>query len=202
VLGAHIFARQLALGTTEGSPLKTEIARQLLSARMAFSVVINDYLNATVMGSELQSIKLQLPSMTDDDVAIMMATLDDADALVKINTQFAEDPTAGRGLLARINQYSFALAIKDAVPAEFGQKLSAVQQGLAGGVSFNRLCYLDWAARVALDMHRMVNEPGGPDLLGLAQRCDKRITDAAAADPNSQYVKNAQQRMKQYTVTE
>ena len=151
--------------------------------------------------SEL-SVRLQLPTLTDEDVAIMMGTLDDAEALKKINAEFANDPTAGRGLLARVNQYSFALAIKDAVPAGFGNELSTVHSGLAAGVAFDKLCFLDWAARVALDMHRMVDEPNGPDLLGLARRCDERIVKWAGNDPNNKYLKNAQNRSGQQSEAE
>ena len=68
----------------------------------------------------------------------------------------------------------------------------------AAGQRFDHLHYLDWAARVALDMHGLLNEPNGPDLLGLARNCDKRIMQIAGDQPDNIYVKNAHKRADKY----
>jgi hypothetical protein len=68
----------------------------------------------------------------------------------------------------------------------------------AEGIEFNHIHYLDWAARVALDMHGLVNEPDGPDLIGLAQRCDDRLLSLAGGSATEYYVSEARKRAAKY----
>jgi hypothetical protein len=198
VLGAVALMQPMAVATTEGSELKAEISRQLVLARRAFSVAMNSYLNATVLGSELDSVSLQLPPLSGADVEVMLGTLHDAEALNEINSSYETDPTPGRGLLAQANRYSFILALSDALPAVGTRDVEAISRQLAAGQRFSDLHFLDWGARVALDMHVLLQEPEGPDLLGLARRCDERLLHVAGADEGNQYVKNARERAARY----
>ncbi len=198
VLGAVALIQPLALTTTEGSEFKAEISRQLLSARRAFQMAVNSYLVASFGGGELSQLKLDLPPLTSDDVDVLMATLHDSDELNRINSIYASDPAPARGLLAEANRYSFYLALSDAVPGGANRDIAKIRSTFAAGARFDHLHYLDWAARVALDMHQLLNEPNGPDLLGLAQSCDKRIMQLAGDQQNNVYVNNARLRAPKY----
>jgi len=198
VLGAVALMQPMAVATTEGSELKAEISRQLVLARRAFSVAMNSYLNTTVLSSELQTIRLELPPLTAADVEVMLGTLRDAEALNEINNGFETDPTPGRGLLAQVNRYSFILALSDALPAVGTREVEAVSRRLAAGQEFSHQHFLDWGARVALDMHVLLKEPDGPDLLGLARRCDERLLQVAGADDDNKYVMQARERAARY----
>jgi hypothetical protein len=198
VLGAVALIQPMALTTSEGSEFKAEISRQLLSARRAFAAAVNSYLIASFTGSELTRIEFKLPPLTADNVNVLMATLHDANELDSINSSYAQDPAAGRGLLAQANRYSFYLALSDAVPGAASRNVELIGRGFAGGQQFDHLHYLDWAARVSLDMHHLLQEPNGPDLLGLAQSCDKRILQIAGDQPSNMYVQNARQRASKY----
>lgn len=179
------------------SAFKGEISRQLVYARRAFATAMNSYLNATVMDAGLDRVQLELPVLADDEVAIMLETLNDGPALRQINAAFAADPAPGRGLLAQVNLYSYYLALSDAVPGGNERDMALIRQRFTSGQRFDNLHYLDWAARVALDMHALLSEPDGPDLLGLARRCDQRIIEQAG-DESNVYVKNARERAGKY----
>ncbi|MBN2080730.1 hypothetical protein JW859_00845 [bacterium] len=198
VLGAVALLQPMALLTTEGSELKAEISRQLLAARRAFYLSINSYLNASFAGSELASLKLDLPPLSAEEVSILQATLRDPEQLNQINSGYAEDPAPGRGLLAQTNLYSFYWAISDAVPGGGSYDVNAVRRRFSTGQHFDHLHYLDWAARVALDMDKLLSEPNGPDLKGLAKKCDERIIALTANDSGSVYAKNARERAGKY----
>jgi len=198
VLGAVALMRPLSVATEEGSGLKAEISRQLVLARRAFTAAMNNYLNSTVMGPELDMIKLELPALKAEDINVMMGTIHDVEALKSISDTYDEDPAAGRGLLSQINLYSYYLALGDALPGGGDDNTAVVRQRLLAGQTFDDLHYLDWAARVALDMHALLREPDGPDLLGLARRCDERIISRTGGDENNQYVKNARERAGKY----
>ncbi|MCH7472546.1 hypothetical protein IIA79_06295 [bacterium] len=198
VLGAVAVMQPLALASNESSELKGQVSRQLLLARLAFEVTLNDYLDATVMGGRLDEVKLVLPAFTNQDVEMLTSTLADPAAIAQILAEYDDDPSAGQGLLARANQFGFFLAISASVPEQMSGDFAIVRSKFSGGLPFDRLHYLDWAARVALDMHALVQEPGGPDLLGLAKRCDERIRQIAGDDPANQYVKNALDRASMY----
>lgn len=198
VLGAVALIEPLAVSTSEDSEFKAEISRQLLNARRAFVVAVNSYLVASFRGGELDQLKLDLPPLSDDDVNVLMATLHNADELNRINSTYADDPAPARGLLAQANRYSFFLALSDAVPGPADRDIAKIRSTFAAGTRFDHLHYLDWAARVALDMHQLLNEPNGPDLLGLAQSCDERIMQLAGDQLNNVYVNNARQRALKY----
>jgi hypothetical protein len=198
VLGAVALIQPMALATGEGSEFKAEISRQLLSARRAFEVAVNSYLIASFTGSELTQVQFSLPPLSADNVSVLMATLHDANELNSINNSYAQDPAAGRGLLAQANRYSFYLALSDAVPGTSSRNVEQIGRSFAGGQRFDHLHYLDWAARVALDMHQLLQEPNGPDLLGLAQSCDQRIMQIAGDQQNNIYVLKARQRAVKY----
>lgn len=198
VLGAVALIQPLALTTAEGSEFKAEISRQLLSARRAFEFAVNSYLVASFAGGELTQLKLNLPPLSAADVDLLMATLHDAGELNSINAAYASDPAPARGLLAQANRYSFYLALSDALPATVSRDIEKIRSTFAAGARFDHLHYLDWAARVALDMHQLLEEPNGPDLLGLAQSCDKRILQLAGEQLDNVYVNNARLRAQKY----
>jgi hypothetical protein len=175
VLGAVALMHPLAQVEGEEVGFKQEVGRQLLLARRAFSAAANNYLNGSVMGSELQSVELTLPEIAPEDVDVMMATLHDIEALTRINSEFEHDSAPGHGLLAQINRYSMLLALSDALPGPPSRDVTEIRSRFKQPQRFDHLHYLDWLARVALDMHRLAQEPDGPDLLGLAGRCDERI---------------------------
>lgn len=194
VLGAVALIGPMSAASPEGSEFKGEISRQLVLARRAFTVAMNSYLNGTVLGGELAQVKLALPKLASEDVDVLMSTLRDPATLAKINNTYSEDPAPGRGLLSQINLYSYYLAFSDAVPGAGSRDLAAISQAFKVGQQFDDLHFLDWAARVALDMHALLNEPNGPDLQGLARRCDQRIIEQAGEEADNVYVKNARVR--------
>jgi len=164
----------------------------------AFEAAVNSYLIASFAGSELTHLEFKLPPLSADNVDVLMATLHDGDELNSINSSYAQDPAAGRGLLAQANRYSFYLALSDAVPGSGSRDIAVIGRAFAAGQRFDHLHYLDWAARVALDMHHLLQEPNGPDLLGLAQSCDKRILQIAGDQQDNIYVQNAHRRASKY----
>ena len=198
VLGSVALMRPMSVATTEGSELKGEISRQLVLARRAFTQAVNNYLNATVMGPELERVKVELPLLDAAALDVLMETLHDEQALREINNTYADDPAPGRGLLSQVNLYSYYLALSDALPGGSDKQLEVLRRELAAGRQFDNLHFLDWAARVGLDMHSLLSEPNGPDLLGLVRRCDERILSLAGDDANNPYVKNARERAGKY----
>jgi hypothetical protein len=194
VLGAVALMQPLTLATNEGSKWKAEISQQLLLARRAFVIAANNYLDVTVVDQQLASLKCVLPALSNDDVEVMMGTLSDAETLSRINSTYGDDPAPGRGLQAQVNRYSMLLALGDATPMTQTRDLATIRSRFAAGQSFSQLHYIDWMARVALDMHALLSEPNGPDLLGLSQRCDQRILQLAGDDENNTYVQRARER--------
>jgi hypothetical protein len=196
VLGAALLIQPLGKASVEGSGLKGEVSKQLVLARHAFAIAANDYLNATVMGAELKQLKLTLPNYTQADVTKLENTLASPADLKAMLDGYSKDPTPGQGLMTRANQYGFFLAFSAAVPGSLGQNPDNIRAKVKQGVTFDNLNYLDWIARVALDMHHLLKEPNGPDLTGLAQRADERILKLAQAD--SPYAKAARSRAGKY----
>ena len=196
VLGAALLIQPLGRASEEGSELKGEVSKQLVLARHAFAVAANDYLNATVMGAELTQLKLTLPGFTQADVTQLENTLASPPELATMLTGYTTDPTPGQGLITRANQYGFYLAFSAAVPESLSQNPDSIRGKVKQGTAFDNLHFLDWIARVALDMHHLLKEPNGPDLTGLAKRADERILKLAGA--GSPYAASAQARAGKY----
>ncbi len=196
VLGAALLIQPLGQASAEGSGLKGEVSQQLVLARHAFAIAANDYLNATVLGAELKQLKLTLPNYTQADVQKLEGTLASPSELATMLAGYASDPTPGQGLITRSNQYGFYLAFAAAVPGGLGQNPDSIRAKVQAGAAFDNLHFLDWIARVALDMHHLLKEPNGPDLTGLAKRADERILKLAGAE--SAYAKAARSRAGKY----
>jgi hypothetical protein len=196
VFGAALVMGPLGTASSEPSELKAQISQQLLLARRAFLAAGSNYLNTTVRGTLLAQLKLELPAFSESDIDKINSTLSSKEALQKILADFPKDPSAGQGLLAKANQFGLYLGFSSTVPKTAGRKMADVRQQLNSGVVFKQASYLDWMATVALDMNSLVNEPGGPDLKGLARRADERLLKLV--EPDSQYAKNARQRAAKY----
>jgi len=198
VFGAALVMAPLGVASAEPSKLKGQISQQLLLARRAFVVASNSYLNTTMRGSELKTLQLELPAFSEKDIEQINATISDKAALQKILADFSKDPAAGNGLVAKANQFGLYLGFSSTVPKTPGRTMGDVRAKLQGGLPFDALRYIDWMSTVALDMSYLVNEPGGPDLKGLARRADERLVKLAGNDANSTYVKNARKRAEKY----
>jgi hypothetical protein len=198
VLGAAALIGPLASASPEGSGMKTLVSQQLLLARRAYSVAANSYLNTTIKGTSLSTFRLELPHLTTAEVTQLMTTLANKDVLSQMMQEFGDDPSAGHGLLAQVNIYSMYLACGSAFDLGENARVEHIGSATGGGIEEDQLQLLDWAARVALDMNTMVNEPNGPDLASLARRFDQRILAFAGDDATNQYVINARNRAKIY----
>ena len=198
VLGAAAMIGPLSSASPEGSGLKTLVSQQLLLARRAFASAGNSYLNSTIKGTSLNSVQLTLPKLTTEEVSQLLATLHNADVLKKMMQEFDTEPSAGHGLLAKVNTYSLYLAAGAAFKLGESTGVEQIGGSCRGGLKLNELQFLDWAARTALDMNMMVREPNGPDLAALAQRFDQRIVMLAGGDETNAYVVNARKRAKIY----
>jgi hypothetical protein len=196
VLGAALLVTPLGNASQEGSGLKAEVTKQLILARRAFSISANDYLNATIGGSELAQLKLALPQFSQADVTKLEDTLASPQVLAGMVEGYATDPTPGQGLITRANQYGFYLAFSAAVQENLAQNPDSVRAAAQRGTPFDELHFLDWMARVAIDMHRLLQDPDGPDMLALAKRCDQRIL--AHAPENNEYAAAARSRAGSY----
>lgn len=196
VFGAALVMAPLGTASAAPSEFKGQISQQLLLARRAFVAAGNSYLNATVRGSQLKTLKVALPAFSETDVDQINATVNDKAALQKLLTDFPSDPAPAQGLLAKANQFGMYLGFSSTVPKTKERRISDVRAKLKNGVDFDTLRYLDWMATVALDMHFLVNEPSGPDLKGLARRSDERLLKLAGAD--SEFANNARKRAEKY----
>lgn len=194
VFGAALVMAPLAAMGPEPHELKGLVSRQLLLARRAFLAAASSYLNTTVGGSQLAQLKVDLPPFANADVEQIRSALNDREVLAQVLAEYNDDPAAGQGLLARANQFGLHLGVSCVVPKSPGRTMEDVRELLGAGVRFDHLLYLDWLATVALDMNTLVDEPDGPDLVGLAKRCDNRILEQLGDDSESQLAKNARER--------
>lgn len=179
-----------------GSSLKRQVAQQMGLSRWAFFVASGNYLNNTVSGGSLDKVELELPQIDDQDTQMLLGTLADPGLIATILAGFEADPSVGLGLLESTNQYSMYLAVADALPDVPRHDLTLLRRRVSAGENFEQTHFLDWVARVALDMDSLLNEPNGPDLPSIQRRCDQRITALVQADPNNPYMIEVEARSK------
>lgn len=179
-----------------GSSLKRMVAQQMGLSRWAFFVASGNYLNNTVSGGSLDRVELELPQMEPQDTQMLLSTLADTGLITTILADFEADPSVGLGLLERTNQYSMYLAVADALPDVPKHDFSLLRRRVSAGENFGQTHFLDWVARVALDMDSLLNEPNGPDLPSIQRRCDQRITALVQADPDNPYMIEVEARSK------
>lgn len=198
VLGAVAVIEPLAAASTEGSGYKGEVSRQLLLARRAFHAAASRYLTATVLGSNLEDIKVDLPEFTEADLAIIKDTLSDGKALKDIMTSYETDSSVGKGLLAKASRLGLYTGFGRMLPPDASRRFSGIRSQYSRGSVFTPIMYMDFVAEVSLEMAMLINEPNGPDLVDLARRADERIMKLAGSNPQNLYVKNAGKRKATY----
>ena len=198
VLGAMAVIEPLAAASEEGSGYKEEVSRQLLLARRAFHAAAGRYLTATVLGSKLETVKVEMPAFSEEDFSLIQATLRDRAQLQEILAGYETDSSVGKGLLAKSSRLGLYTGFGRMLPPGTSRKLASVRSQFSKGSVFTPIMYMDFIAEVSLEMSRLVREPGGPDLLGLAQRADERIMQLAGSNPQNLYVKNAEKRKASY----
>lgn len=193
VIGAMTVIPSLGKVAKEGSALKGAVGKQLVLARRAFAASMSSYLNSTITGTQLKQTNLPLPGFSEADARRIHQTLAETKTLDAIVSNFASDPAPGMGLLSRANLLGLYVSAGSLSPRSGG--FAALRSKLGGGVEYKADRYLDWAATAALEMHGMVNDPGGPDMLALSRRCDERLLQWYGKDANNSHVKAAKQRL-------
>lgn len=193
VIGAMTMIPSLGKVGKEGSVLKGAVGKQLVLARRAFASSMSNYLNSTVTGSQLQRTSLPLPAFSEADAKRIHQTLAQSEMLDAIVSNFATDPAPGMGLLSRANLLGLYVSAGSLAPRSGG--FAALRGKLAGGVDYKADRYLDWAATAAREMHDMVSDPGGPDMLALSKRCDERLLQWYGKNADNTYVKAAKKRL-------
>jgi hypothetical protein len=196
VFGAAMVLTPVTLADQDGCRYGAEASRQLLLARRAFVAAANRYLNITAGGSKMTKLKLALPVFSEEDARKISSTLKDQATVKKMIASYDTDPVAGKGLLARANQFGMMLGFSSAVPRVKGRKFADVRARLSAGVDFDRAQYYDWLATVSVEMDAIVKEPGGPKMLDLAKRADERLVKVAPK--GSELAKNAELRSRKY----
>ncbi|MCB1186980.1 hypothetical protein KDL29_07405 [bacterium] len=198
VLGAMAVIEPLAAASAEGSGYKGEVSRQLLLARRAFYASASRFVTATVLGSKLEKVQITLPSFTDADLAVINSTLSDKAALDAILTGYESDSAVGKGLLAKASRLGLYTGFGRMLPPGSSRKFAAIRSSFSQGSVFTPIMYMDFIAEISVEMAYLVNEPNGPDLVGLAKRADERIMELTGGNPENLYVKNATRRMAGY----
>ncbi len=179
-----------------GSGLKRLVAQQMGLSRWAFFVASGNYLNNTVTGGSLEKVTLEMPKMDSEDTQMLLSTLANPELIATILADYETDQSVGLGLLERTNQYSMYLALADGLPGMHSHDFALLRGRVSAGESFDQLHFLDWVARVALDMDSLLNETNGPDLPSIQQRCDQRITALLQGDRNNKYLREVEARSK------
>lgn len=197
VIGSGLVMRGLASDRTE-SPFKTLVASQMLTARSGFAEAAGAYLNATVLGAKLKRLQIKLPELSSTSVKELEAAVTDPKKIGAMVADYASNPAEAQGLLSVANHYGVYGAASDIGVVARGTPPEGVYSKIAGGVALDQLYYLDWLATASLKFHHLVSDPKGPDMLGLAKRCDERLTSMAGNDAGNKYVKKAQERAKAY----
>lgn len=198
VLGAMAVIEPLAAASEQGSGYKEEVSRQLLLARRAFHAAASRYLTATVLGSKLETVKVDLPAFSEEDFSLIQATLRDKTELQNILGEYATDSSVGKGLLAKSSRLGLYTGFGRMLPPESSRKLASIRSQFGKGSVFTPIMYMDFIAEISLEMAKLVKEPNGPDLPGLAQRADERIIKLAGDNPQNLYVRNAGKRKASY----
>ncbi|MEZ5337979.1 MAG: hypothetical protein R3F46_06900 [bacterium] len=198
VLGAMAVIEPLASASSQGSGYKGEVSRQLLLARRAFHAASTRYLTATVLGSKLDKVTLELPPFTEADLAAINSTLSDKAALERILTDYETDSAVGKGLLAKSSRLGLYTGFGRMLPPGGSRKFASIRSSFKQGSAFTPVMYMDFIAEVSVEMAMLVNEPNGPDLIDLARRADERIMEITGGKPDNLYVKNATRRMAGY----
>lgn len=197
VVGSGLVMRAFAGDKTESS-FKSLVAGQMMASRAGFAEAVGSYLNATVMGVKLTKLQFALPALSSESVKQMESAVTDAKKLAAALASYQSNPAEAQGLLAVANHYGVYGAASDIGTCAQGTPPEGVKSKLGSGVKFDQLYYLDWLATAALKFHHLVKDPTGPDLIGLAKRCDERLKKVAGNDPANRFVKQAQARAKQY----
>ena len=200
VFGAFLVIGPCASAIEGQHPFKQEVGQQLLLARRAFAVSAEKYLNETVMGADLKRVKIDLPQYTQADLDTLQSTLADPVTIKRMLEQYESDPTPARGLQARSNQFGFYIGSGALLgPVAGGQRsVTDVRRTLSQGVTYDHAAYLDWLASVLLDMYTLINEPNGPDFVGLSKRANERLLNQFGSEPANQHVVNARERAAKY----
>ena len=200
-----VFGAALLLGpcgaASEGQhPFKQDVGEQLLLARRAFTISAEKYLNETVMQAALTRIKFTLPELNQSDVDTLQSVLADPATIRSMLTQYDADPSPARGLQARSNQFGFYICSGALLGPVAGQQRSVadIRSTLSQGVPYDHAAYLDWIASVLLDMYSLINEPNGPDFIGLSKRANDRLLSQYGSNPANQHVVNARERAAKY----
>ena len=192
VLGAALLMGPLSSTGIENSRLTQDVARQMLLARRAFQLAATRYLNTTAIGTGMKTLRVDLPSLTDDNVAQLKKTMGDKTAMTNILSGYAADPQPGLGLVAMANRFGLYIGMGSELPGKPQGEMASIRAQISNGVKFDEQRFLDWLAEVSLELHGIVNEPGGPDLVGVSKRADDRLKQKAAA--GSAYEKNMKRR--------
>jgi len=177
-------------------PFGKKVSERLIMAGRAFDAAVGKYLNITAPGGKLTTLKVSLPPFGEDDVKKLQDTLSNKATVQALLDSYPSDPSAGEGMYARASQFGLYLGFGGTLPKNKDRKLGEIQSKLAGGIAFDQLRYLDWAASVSLDMSREVRDPARQyDLGDLSRRCDERLLKLAPAD--SVFARNAKARSDQ-----
>ncbi|MDQ3023080.1 MAG: hypothetical protein M3R04_01650 [bacterium] len=195
VFASTLLLPSLVAVAKKPEPFGRKVSERMILAGRAFHASVTKYLNITAGGGKLANVKLSLPDFTEADVKKLQDTLSNRASVESLLASYPTDPSAGEGLYSRASQFGMYLGFGGTLPKQKGRKLAGIESKYSGGVQFDNLRYLDWAASVSLDMSKQVKDTLPQfSLKDLSKRCNERLLKVAPKD--SQFAKNAKARLE------